>query len=64
MVPNFYSLSVIFVKFYASPPRNLRGIFYVHCRCPCKTARRASVTQILFVGILIYLETNYELYYI
>ena len=62
MVPNFYSLNVFFVKFYTSRPRNLRDIFCVQCRCPCKTAKRASVTQILFVGILICLETNCVLY--
>ena len=59
VVPNFCSLNVIFVlSFITSPPRNLRDIFCVQCRCPCKTAERASVTRIVFIGLLIYLETK------
>ena len=53
MLPNFYFLNANFIKLYTSPPRNLRDIFCVQCRCPCKTAKHASATQILFVGILI-----------
>ena len=53
VVPNFYSLNVIFVYVLYFPPRNLRDIFYVKCSYPCRTAKRISVTLILFVGILI-----------